>query len=63
MPPISEKNLPLSAAGADLGLSGGDTLDQETEEERKKRLAMLAKSQAANPMSLASQMLLGGAGG
>lgn len=45
MPPLSAKNAPLSAVGVDLGLQGGTpSQDAETEEERKKRLALAQRN-------------------
>lgn len=61
MPQTSQKNSPLSAAGADLGLqSDVPGLNDETEEERKKRLALLQQQQMAGAgrlTSMAGQML------
>jgi hypothetical protein len=60
MPSTSQKNDPLSLAGADLGMTG-DTpgTDAETEEEKKKRLALLQQQQMKNAgtMSMAATML------
>ena len=43
MPPTSAKNDPLSPAGVDLGLGSTPKEDAETEEERRKRLALAQK--------------------
>lgn len=55
----SMKNTPLTAAGADLGIGAGSMAMQqgavdETEEERKKRLALIDRH------GMAAAMLLGG---
>lgn len=62
MPVVSEKNTPLTSAGADLGLQGSTPgMDAETEEEKKKRLAALAlQQQKSSTSGMASQMLYGG---
>ena len=60
MPQTSAKNTPLSYSGADLGLVGNTpAMDEETEEEKKKRLALQAKQQmtGAGMTSLAGTML------
>lgn len=44
MPPTSAKNDPLSPAGVDLGLTGNTPgHDEETEEEKRKRLEQAQK--------------------
>lgn len=62
MPVISQKNQPLSPAGADLGLGRSNaSYEGETDEERKKRLKAIAMNQAQSPASMA--LLGNGAGG
>lgn len=63
MPGTSAKNYALSPAGADLGLTGGDPQDEETEDEKKKRLAQIAAQQKNDPAGLAVGMLGLGMGG
>lgn len=59
MPATSQKNMPLSAAGADLGLTGDNGPEtEETDDEKKKRLAAMQRSSAPQN-GLAVQMLLG----
>lgn len=59
MPTISNKNMPLSAAGADLGLGDAPADDEETEEQRKRRLGMIANRAAM--LGYAAPDLLGNA--
>lgn len=65
MPPMNPKNMALSPAATDLGL--GDMLrtqtEDETEEQRRKRLAAQQMQSGVNPLSLGTQMLFGGGGG
>jgi hypothetical protein len=53
MPVTSQKNAPLTGLAADMGFGGAQLADQlkdETEEERKKRLAQQSMIARANPL-------------
>lgn len=61
MPPVSNKNYPLNAV-TDLGLGDArtPTIDADTEDERKRRLAQSQQQQLlASQNSLAATSLLG----
>lgn len=60
MPMTSQKNDPLSPAGVDLGLGTTPGEDAETEEERRKRLAMAQKQMGGNPSGALMDLGLAG---
>lgn len=61
MPVTSQKNMPLTSAGADLGITGNTPGTDEDEEDKKRKLLQRKQVEAGlSPMGLASSMLLGG---
>lgn len=65
MPATSAKNLPLSPAGADLGLNAGglgeDMTQQLQEQETQRKKKLLGQPTSALDPTSAAFMLLGGA--
>jgi len=61
MPPANPKNLGMSAAGMDLGLGDqlGQQVQDETEEQRRRRLLLEQMQSAVNPMGAAGVLGLG----